>query len=327
METPPRVFISYSHDSVEHERAVLELATRLRGDNVDAWIDQFEPAPVQGWPRWMEHEIDRADFVLLVCTETYLNRVMMRAEVGKGLGALWEGNLVYQYLYDAGTVNSKFIPILPPRGKSEHIPMPLRGAQRYSPFLDDGYNALYRRLTDQPAVSVPPLGRRKHLQSINVSGASPARVDSSLKCTTSSRAAFIVPDEQLYFFVPVVESEWEESETRLVLEPAEDESESRAFLDSLRGRHQNVFIGYKNNSADARVKHVQHKTSDGRDRWHITFEIRKADFSNWMEMNMSGLSADEAAVLRAKRILLNEHPTKQHHSKMDDMLRCSGLRS
>jgi hypothetical protein len=45
------VLISDSHDSEPHRERVLELAQRLRGGGVDAWIDQFEPAPVQGWLR------------------------------------------------------------------------------------------------------------------------------------------------------------------------------------------------------------------------------------------------------------------------------------
>jgi hypothetical protein len=38
---PPRVFISYSHDSPEHAQQVLELAERLRKDGTDAQIDQY----------------------------------------------------------------------------------------------------------------------------------------------------------------------------------------------------------------------------------------------------------------------------------------------
>ena len=35
-----RVFISYSHDSLEHQQRVLALANQLREDGVEAWIDQ-----------------------------------------------------------------------------------------------------------------------------------------------------------------------------------------------------------------------------------------------------------------------------------------------
>ena len=111
----------------------------------------------------MEQQIEGAKFVLLVCTEIYHDRVKMRAEQGKGLGALWEGNLIYQLLYEAGTINKKFIPLLPPGGKAENIPGPLRVSQRYAPFSETGYTDLYRHLTGQPAVSIPRLGPQKKL--------------------------------------------------------------------------------------------------------------------------------------------------------------------
>jgi hypothetical protein len=38
----PKVFISYSHDSQEHKKWGLDLATRLRNNGVDAIIDQWE---------------------------------------------------------------------------------------------------------------------------------------------------------------------------------------------------------------------------------------------------------------------------------------------
>lgn len=130
----PRVFISYSHDSTEHKKRVLALANRLRDDGIDAWIDQYDDGPPEGWPRWMEHQIAAADFVLLVCTENYVERVRMQTPRAKGHGVLWESNLIYQHLYDAGTVNAKFIPVLPAGGSTDHIPTAIRGVQRYAPF-------------------------------------------------------------------------------------------------------------------------------------------------------------------------------------------------
>lgn len=71
---PLRVFLSYSHDSAAHAEKVLALADQLRQDGVDAWIDQYEPEPERGWPRWMVGEIERADRVLAVCTTKYRRR-------------------------------------------------------------------------------------------------------------------------------------------------------------------------------------------------------------------------------------------------------------
>jgi SEFIR domain len=48
--TTPRVFISYSHDSPEHQDRVLALADQLCADGVDASIDQYEMSPPERWP-------------------------------------------------------------------------------------------------------------------------------------------------------------------------------------------------------------------------------------------------------------------------------------
>jgi SEFIR domain len=50
---PPKVFISYSHDSFEHTRRVRALADRLRSEGVESWIDQYVQDPNEGWIRWM----------------------------------------------------------------------------------------------------------------------------------------------------------------------------------------------------------------------------------------------------------------------------------
>ena len=84
------MFISYSHDSVEHQDRVRALADRLREDGIDAFIDQYAPAPPEGWPRWMDRQIRNADLVPLICTETYLRRVEGREEPGKGRGVWGE---------------------------------------------------------------------------------------------------------------------------------------------------------------------------------------------------------------------------------------------
>jgi hypothetical protein len=73
----PKVFISYSHDSPEHSAWVLELANALRGHGVDAELDQYHVRPEHGWPHWCEEQLreENAEFVLLVYTETYRERV------------------------------------------------------------------------------------------------------------------------------------------------------------------------------------------------------------------------------------------------------------
>src|ERR1700730_7894257 len=119
---PPKVLLSYSHDSSEHQKRVLTLANRLRADGIDCLIDQYVVVPAAGWTLWMERQIEAADFGLMVCTETHFQRVRDDEESGKGLGARWEGGLIYRALYRDGRSNTKFIPVLFETGDSVHIP-------------------------------------------------------------------------------------------------------------------------------------------------------------------------------------------------------------
>jgi formylglycine-generating enzyme required for sulfatase activity len=158
-DTPPKVFISYSHDSEAHKDRVLDLANRLRKDGIDAEIDQYETFPAERWPQWCEDRIEKADFVLLVCTEVYHRRVSGKEEVGKGLGVCWEAPIIKQSLYDTGSVSKRFIPVLFTGGSVQHIPIVVRGFSHFFVDTSDGYDDLYRVLTDQPSVWKAPLGK------------------------------------------------------------------------------------------------------------------------------------------------------------------------
>lgn len=160
---PVRVFISYSHDSPDHEDRVLALADRLREDEIDAEIDLYEQAPAEGWPLWCERQIEAAEFVLLVCTDTYQRRVKGEELHGVGLGVLWEANIIRQHLYQTGGVSDKFIPVLFSDGSPDHIPTTVKGFPRYTVDTDTGYEALYSRLIGQPLVTRPQLGPLKRL--------------------------------------------------------------------------------------------------------------------------------------------------------------------
>src|SRR5437773_737966 len=109
---PPIVFISYSHDSPEHADRVLALSDHLCADGIDCVLDQYEDSPPEGFPRWMDRQIRAADFVLMICTPTYSRRVMGEEKPGIGHGVAWESTLIYQYIYNEGTSNTRFTPIV-----------------------------------------------------------------------------------------------------------------------------------------------------------------------------------------------------------------------
>jgi hypothetical protein len=156
--TPVRVFISYSLDSTEHEVRVLAFSDRLRDDGVDAILDQYE-SPAEGWPMWMERNIADADFVLMVCTAKYRLRVENRDEPAKGQGVVWEASIIYNHLYRAKLISSKFVPVLFEGSSADDVPVPVSGFTRYDVSSDTGYEALYRRLTNQPLAARRPLGK------------------------------------------------------------------------------------------------------------------------------------------------------------------------
>lgn len=79
----------------------------LRSEGIDANIDLYEEAPVEGWPRWMENQINNSDFVLVVSSKSYFEKCYSESHKGKGIS--WEVNIVYQHIYDANSTNTKFI--------------------------------------------------------------------------------------------------------------------------------------------------------------------------------------------------------------------------
>jgi hypothetical protein len=153
--TAPRVLISYSHESSEHEQQVLEFTQQLRRDGVDAWIDRFEPAPPQGWPRWMHEQIERADFIVLVCTETYRQRFESKPGSSAGRGVTWEGMLARQLLYENRLDLERLVPVMFDGIFRDVVPTEVRGATHHMVY--SGYAQLVARLTRTLAVPPAPL--------------------------------------------------------------------------------------------------------------------------------------------------------------------------
>lgn len=152
------VFISYTHDSYEHMRRVLHLAQQLRQHGVEAVIDRYIVGhPVEGWPLWMERQIERAHFVLMVCTPIYHRRFRGESASGEGLGSTWEAVLTRQEIYQAQGRNMKFIPVLFEDAEVSDIPLILRNQYSHYRMWDD-YEKLLRLLTSQPEVTPDPIG-------------------------------------------------------------------------------------------------------------------------------------------------------------------------
>jgi tetratricopeptide (TPR) repeat protein len=179
------VFISYSHDSDAHRARVLGLSERLRADGLEAGIDQYvNGAPEEGWPRWMLDQLDAADRVLVVCTETYYRRFRGREEPGKGKGVDWEGAIITQELYDDRSRTKKFVPVLFDVHQEPYIPEPLRSRNHYTLTSDAAYQGLYDALLDQAGVEPGPVGnlrakQRQTASPLTFQGTEPPRISPS----------------------------------------------------------------------------------------------------------------------------------------------------
>lgn len=159
------VFISYTHESEEHRERVLALSDRLRAEGVTCEIDRFYESnpPVNGWAAWMEQQVEEAEFVLMVCTPTYLQRFKQGVSPDSGRGVQWEGAAITLKLYEAAGRNTKFIPIgfASLAANRVNIPLMLQGTNYYDVSTEDGYDRLYRHVTHQPEVVAGPVGQRR----------------------------------------------------------------------------------------------------------------------------------------------------------------------
>lgn len=157
-----KVFISYSHDSDAHRERVLALSERLRADGIETMLDRYvNGSPRGGWPRWMLDQLDAADAVLVVCTETYYRRFRGHEERGTGKGVDWEGALITQELYDSHSQSSKFVPVYFDANGARWIPEPLRAGTRYELTSEKAYSDLYDVLLGQSGVAPGPVGTLK----------------------------------------------------------------------------------------------------------------------------------------------------------------------
>lgn len=124
----PTVFISYAHEPGLREQ-VKELADWLLEQGVQAITDHpYEhQAPEKGWTAWMQHWVEDADVVLVVCTPRYKALFEMRETPSDGgNGATWESAIITQLLYDAKLHNQRFHPVLPRDGKLDDMPLVLK---------------------------------------------------------------------------------------------------------------------------------------------------------------------------------------------------------
>ncbi len=104
----PKVFISYSWSSPEHEQWVVNLGERLFLDGIGVKLDKWDLKEGQDKYDYMEQMVKDADIskVLVICDSTYKDKADNR--IG---GAGTETQIISKEVYDK-TDQEKYIPII-----------------------------------------------------------------------------------------------------------------------------------------------------------------------------------------------------------------------
>jgi len=172
---PPSVFISYSHDSAEHKSWVLDFATTLRNRGIDAVLDQWDLKPGDDLPHFMESELDKCDYVIMICSETYVSK----ANAGEG-GVGYEKMIITSSLLK-NIDDNKIIPIIR-QTAAPTVPIFLK-TKLYIDFSNDSdveysLDELLRTILNAPLFEKPEIGTNPF---IPLEGSKPDRTADGIK--------------------------------------------------------------------------------------------------------------------------------------------------
>ena len=159
-EHHPKVFISYSWDRKEHEKWVLDFATKLCENGIDVILDQWEISNRGGSliPNFMIESVSSAERVLCIMTPNYK---LKTDKLDGGVG--FEYSILSSELAD-DLQSTKFIPILRKGEAKESTPILLK--QRIAYYMRDeddieaAFTDLLRDLYGEPKILKPALGKK-----------------------------------------------------------------------------------------------------------------------------------------------------------------------
>ncbi|MBO8169192.1 MAG: TIR domain-containing protein [Thermoanaerobacteraceae bacterium] len=161
MEKIPKVFISYSWTTPQHEEWVIDLATRLCNHGVDVVIDKWSLKEGQDKYAFMEQMVvdEGIDRVLIICDKGYMDKANAR----KG-GVGDETAIISSEVYNKAH-QEKFIPIIAEKDSDGKPYLPVFIKSRiYIDLSDDTcyereYEKLLRNIYNRPSFQKPSIGK------------------------------------------------------------------------------------------------------------------------------------------------------------------------
>ncbi len=161
-DTPPKLFISYSWTSPQHKQWVLDLATKLRGNGVDALLDTWDIKEGQDVIKFMEGMVTDSTInkVMMVVDKSYADKADER-EGGVGV----EAQIISKKIYDNHD-QEKFVAIALEKDSEGKLILPVYCKSRMCidfsdpQNYDEKFEELLRWIFGKPLDVKPALGKK-----------------------------------------------------------------------------------------------------------------------------------------------------------------------
>jgi len=161
--TAPRMFLSYSWSSPDHEAWVLALANKLMADGVEVILDKWSLTPGQDGNVFMERMVTdpAVSKVLMICDRIYVDKAD-----GRRGGVGTEAQIISPQLYrDHSADQTKFAAacLTLDEGGQPLVPVFYKGRIHFDFTRDVGFDVAYEQVLrwahGRPQHVAPPLGR------------------------------------------------------------------------------------------------------------------------------------------------------------------------
>ncbi|NKI46418.1 TIR domain-containing protein [Pseudomonas fluorescens] len=158
----PKVFISYSWSSEDHESWVVELAEQLMQAGVETILDKWDLQPGHNAYKFMEKMVNDSsiDKVLIICDELYTQKANAQGSTGVST----ETQIISPVIY-SNALQEKFVALVTQRDESGKPFLPTYyGSRMYIDFSNSAqqsevFERLIRFIFGQPLYKRPELGK------------------------------------------------------------------------------------------------------------------------------------------------------------------------
>jgi hypothetical protein len=161
----PRVFISYAHDSAEHDEQVRHFATFLRTHvGLNAHVDRWYQNVRRDWSMWATEHLADADFILVIASPQYKRQADGLAAPDEGRDSQFQAAIIRDNLTKnlrQGT--ERILPVVLPGRSVSDIPTFLNPYAATSFHVDEftyeGVSVLLAAITGHGRHPLPELGK------------------------------------------------------------------------------------------------------------------------------------------------------------------------